>query len=450
MKRLIIFVFAFISVASYSQFSKRIPSCTAALGEYRDNFFARVDTTKGRGMADFYRLWDNGDTIKVKFMNGGSTMMRNKVMGYVKQWEQYANIKFLFLPDNAPVTNVRVRLGTEFGHNSKLGTDCNTVPQNMQTVNFDTSGFLDYPFYRNDYSTKGPVYQSLLAKGIDLWKLDDEHIKEAILKSKDIHWDWQELKGTVLHEFGHVLGLFHEQSYPGAIKWNKADSVYAYYQNSQGWGRQMTDYQVFRVNDQFYSNGTKYDPASIMQYSVEPWLTLDGFSVPENYELSAGDKALIAVLYPKNKKQSDVLVPKARISNFTKLVVKPNLSNTGLNISPTFDLKTNDVLGDVYFVAKVLFQENGKYYYLHTDSTSYSWHGDAAVYYLMRLLPNSKVSYNKLKPDFEIYLPFDKIPDIKGKTIKIEFSVYLDDKKNGQLDKQMYFSNSNPVSLPVK
>lgn len=450
MKKIIFLLLILSNVAAFAQTKKRMPACNAGMGEYRATFFSKVDTTKGRGMADFYRLWDNGDTIKIKFINGGSQMMRNKVIEYAKQWEQYANIKFLFLPDNAPVTNVRVRLGTEFGHNSKLGTDCNMVPQNKQTVNFDTSGFLDFAYYKNDISNKGSFYQSMLTKGYDLWKMTNDQILNLIFKSNSIHWNFLEMKSTVLHEFGHVLGLFHEQSYPGAIKWNKADSVYEYYQSTQGWSRQMTDYQVFNVNDQFYTNGTKYDPASIMQYSVEPWQTLDGFSVPENFELSAGDKALIAVLYPKNKKQSDVLVPKATVSNFTKLVVKPNLLNTGLTISPTFDLKTNSVLGDVYFVAKILYQDGGKYYYLNTDSATYNWHGDAAVYYLMRLMPNSKVSYNKQKTDFEMYLPFDRIPDIKGKTIKIEFSVYLDDKKNGQLDKLMYFSNSNPLSLPIK
>jgi hypothetical protein len=449
MKKLLVLVFALASIASYSQTKKHIPSCSTGLGDYLP-IFKQIDTMAGRGMADFYRLWDNGDTIRVKFVNGGSKLLRSKVVEYAKEWEKYANIKFLFMPDNATVTNVRVQLGNGLGHNSKLGTDCNMVPQDKQTLNLDTTDFLDIDYYKNDYKTKGPFYQSMLAKGVDLWQLDNDGIIAAIFNSPDIHWNFRSMRATAMHEFGHALGLFHEQSYPGAIRWNKADSVYDYYRKTQKWDRKMTDYQVFNVNDQFYTNGTKYDPLSIMQYSVEPWQTLDGFSIPENYDLSAGDKALIAALYPKNKKSSDVVVPKVSVSNFTRLLVKPNVTNSGLSIFPAFDLKTNAVLGDVYFLARPVYESGGKYYYVKTDSASYNWHGNAGVYYLMRLLPNTRVSYNKIKQDFEIFLPFDKIPDIRGKKIMIEFSVYLDDKKNNQLDKLMYYSSSNVLSLPVK
>ena len=79
-----------------------------------------------------------------------------------------------------------------------------------------------------------------------------------------------------------------------------------------------------------------------------------------NYELSTGDKGLIAALYPKDRKESVNLVPKITISNFTKLTVTANTTRKGLVIQPSFDLKTNAKLGEVYFVAR-LFTTDDKY-----------------------------------------------------------------------------------------
>ena len=66
----------------------------------------------------------------------------------------------------------------------------------------------------------------------------------------------------------------------------------------------------------------------------------------------------------------------------------------------------------------------------------------------MNLLPNSKVSYNKTKKNFELFLPFDYVPETYGKKVIVVFAVYLDDVANKQMDKLMYFSTTTPLSLP--
>lgn len=43
------------------------------------------------------------------------------------------------------------------------------------------------------------------------------------------HWSIPEMRRVVVHEFGHSLGLLHEQSYPGAVNWKRTDSIYNYY-----------------------------------------------------------------------------------------------------------------------------------------------------------------------------------------------------------------------------
>ncbi|MEO6220631.1 MAG: M12 family metallopeptidase, partial [Ginsengibacter sp.] len=258
------------------------------------------------------------------------------------------------------------------------------------------------------------------------------------------HWDNIELSRVVTHEFGHALGLLHEQSFPGAIKWNRSDSVYNYYLESQGWDRDKVDFNVFEVAEQFYTNGTTYDPKSIMHYSVDATETTNGYSVKTNYYLSDGDKKLIAALYPKGKTESDLAVPKVYITNFAKLKVVNDAKRKGLVIQPTFDVKTNSKLGQVYFAAR-LVDEDG--YYIKTTNQYYNWGGTAATYKKMTLLPNSKVSYNKTIKNFELFFPFDQMPELNGKKIVVAFAVYLDDVANNQMDKLMYFSTTNPLSV---
>src|SRR5580765_7525253 len=99
--------------------AQRLPKapCTTLLG---DAMLRAVDTSKhpSRGMANNYAMWDNGKVILVKFMPGGSKSLRDRVMQSAKEWEQYANITFKFVPDNTAYTDIRILLGHGLGHNS--------------------------------------------------------------------------------------------------------------------------------------------------------------------------------------------------------------------------------------------------------------------------------------------------------------------------------------------
>jgi len=102
-----------------------------------------IDTSATRGVADNYYLWDNNAVIVVKFMPGGSDRLRSLVTQYAKEWEQFANIKFNFVPDNTANTHIRIKLGRGLGHNSYIGTQCNLLSQSEQTLNLDTTDFTD-------------------------------------------------------------------------------------------------------------------------------------------------------------------------------------------------------------------------------------------------------------------------------------------------------------------
>ena len=235
MKKVLIILISFFTAGNlFSQMTASHAKCTAPMG---DVMLKGIDTGKGRNVAYNYVLWDNGTVISVKFLDGGSKSLREKVKQYAKEWEQFANIKFNFAPDNAPVTNIRVLLGDGAGHNSQLGTNSNNVPQTKQTLNLDTMDFVDIEYYIDVMKKRGISPN---------W----EDLRKILKEPTAIQWNSKGMRGTVLHEFGHALGLLHEQSYPGAIKWNK-DTVYKHYLKTQKWDKATVDFNVLMVYDQF-------------------------------------------------------------------------------------------------------------------------------------------------------------------------------------------------------
>jgi serralysin len=408
-------------------------NCTTALG---NAMFGKMDTTHPRGMADNYHTWEPGTVLLVKFMPWGSKDLRDKVKASAKEWEKYANVSFKFLPDDAGFTNIRVNLGKGTGHNSAVGTEANFRGQNESTINFDTLFFADAEYYAAQLKKRGvfPPY--------NLQQLITE------MQNDPNHWNNAELRRVVMHEFGHSLGLLHEQSYPNAVNWKKTDSIYQYYYQTQGWSRQQTDFNVFDVGNQFCTNGTRYDPKSIMHYSIDAWQTTDGYAVANNFELSDGDKTLIAALYPKLSNSAMRVVPKVNVSNFADLHVSFDDERGGLVVRPAFDLQTNSRLGEVYFVVRLTDAQG---YFLRTNNTSYNWGGQAAAYLKMNLLPNSKVSYNRSDKDkLELFFPFRQFPELYGQKVKVTFAVFLDDLANNQMDKLMYFSMTNLLQVPLR
>jgi hypothetical protein len=122
-------------------------------------------------------------------------------------------------------------------------------------------------------------------------------------------YSWLDVS-TVIHEFGHVLGMIHEHQNPSGnpIRWNK-QAVYCYYGSTNGWSNEEVDNNVLDAYNKDQVNGSDFDPASIMIYPFpksivcqgkEMFVTLDQSEINPNYRLSNSDVAWLKIMYPKD------------------------------------------------------------------------------------------------------------------------------------------------------
>ena len=195
------------------------------------------------------KFWPPNKVLRVHFI-GGTPTMRSRVEHHAKAWHPFVNIRFEFVDD--PEAEIRVAFVPDGTSWSALGTDAlKKVSFPNETMNFG-------------------------------WLQDD---------SPD-----EEYSRVVTHEFGHALGCIHEHQNPAvSIPWNK-DAVYRYYEQTQGWSKDKVEQNLFRQWEGALHSG--FDKLSIMLYAVPKELTIGGFEVGWNRELSEIDKKFISETYP--------------------------------------------------------------------------------------------------------------------------------------------------------
>lgn len=209
--------------------------------------------------------WAVGSTITIKFM-GGSSYLQRQVLLYAKEWTRHANVNFRVVYSGS--ADIRVSFTQNGASWSMVGNGSAYANQDRPSMNL---GWL---------TDRTPEY---------------------------------EIKRTVLHEFGHALGLLHEHQNPaGGIPWDE-NAVYDHYWQSQGWDRKTTYSNVMAVASRDATQYSAYDQASIMHYPVPAQLTRGQYSVGMNKDLSSTDKYYIAKLYPG--RSSEVGQPTAPPTN---------------------------------------------------------------------------------------------------------------------------------------
>jgi hypothetical protein len=199
------------------------------------------------------KKWAPGTVIPCYFMEG-TAIQQEKVVAQAKKWETFANIKLNFVND--PNADVRIAFHPSDGSWSYIGVECKFAPKNENTVNFG-------------------------------WLTDTT--------------DDLEYQRVVVHEFGHVLGCIHEHQSPaGNIPWNK-DAVYKFYEGPpNNWTKDDVDANLFQKYDASQTQFSALDTHSIMMYAIPKELTLGGYEVGWNTDMSPMDKSFIAQAYPAN------------------------------------------------------------------------------------------------------------------------------------------------------
>lgn len=219
-----------------------------------DESAANIGSTRGnrrkRSLVNYSKLWTNGRTLKIAFMNDLPADHKQKIIDAANQWLPYVNLSFDFVDDNQG----DIRIATENNKNSSvLGTNALLIHPDMPTMN---------------------------------------------LAVKPEHEDFEVI---VIHEFGHALGAMHEHQHPHAdIPWDKP-AVYEFYQNREmnPLTRAQIDRHIFtpfNASDAFHLS---YDKKSIMHYPVPNTLTLGDWELTINRKISKKDKKLMKSLYPK-------------------------------------------------------------------------------------------------------------------------------------------------------
>jgi serralysin len=209
-----------------------------------------VDPTSlgAAGRKDLF--WKNKDVLRVRFL-GGSKTLQEQVRDYAPLWTQDAGIQFVFV-ESEP-SDIRVSFIHDGTSWSYIGSSAKYVNKEKATMNF---GWFD------------------------------ERTTDKIFRR------------TILHEFGHALGLVHEHQSPATtIHWNKG-AVYQYYSERFDWNENVVDDNIFRKYRKTQTQYTTYDPNSIMHYPIPAKFTTDGTSVEWNTKLSPMDIAFIKEKYP--------------------------------------------------------------------------------------------------------------------------------------------------------
>ena len=200
-------------------------------------------------------MWDPGMTLKVRFLDPSATaFQKGKVQQYAAVWMQHANIRFEFdVPPSEPA-EIRITF-IATGNNSCIGKDALQIKDQREAT----------------------MRLASVADG----------------KGEEI------IRRTVLHEFGHALGLVHEHQSPAAgINWNMPE-VYRYHRERLRlpWSEKKIRDNLMSVFPSTKVTATPFDPESIMLYTIYSTWTKDGFSTRRSTQLSLTDIQAIGQHY---------------------------------------------------------------------------------------------------------------------------------------------------------
>jgi hypothetical protein len=342
------------------------------------------------------KKWIPGQKIRVRFLNGNQ-FLQSKIRQYAEVWERFGNIDFVFVPSGA--AEIRVSFRLDDGSWSFIGKDSLTKSyiksgNGTRFVNDDSGASMNYGWLNENTSE-------------------------------------EEFRRITLHEFGHALGLHHEhQNRNNNIQWNE-EAVFAYFAE-HGWSRERTQDQVLdKYGDNSEVTNGVYDRLSIMHYSYPAELIKGGAAIPSNTILSAGDKRIIAEMYPFDETNSVIKPspnkPKPPVvdQNQTKILFSnidvdfdgynEKSDEYGMEFSTFFNV-TNGLKKDLTIVI-YFFNADGKPL-MDTNKKYYAVGGQVAAY--RRFKPDYT---NAVYKDFRIFIPYEELEGIECGDNNLKYTI---------------------------
>lgn len=193
--------------------------------------------------------------------HGGTDLQRRKVTTTIEEWTHFGNFTFDLVNDvTKNTTGVRIAFdpARTAGSWSLVGVDCASISAPEPTMNL-----------------------GWISEGSEA--TDSE-------------------RATILHEFGHVLGMLHEHQSPagGGVTLVQTPAALKYYEETQDWDAATVRAQVLdHYNKRDVSSFSRVDLLSIMQYPLPAQVTGFDYNMEYNTTLSEMDKAYMGVMYPR-------------------------------------------------------------------------------------------------------------------------------------------------------
>ena len=229
------------------------------------------------------KLWAPGTTITVGFIGGEEWQRAWTAKVVTDTIAQYTGLTFAFdLGPNGSSAMIRIAFDEAEGCYSRLGTD---ALQNWGGLNNSMNlGWTDAPL-NHAFSYGGRSYTT--STSFDQGGYPGQGT-------------------TIVHEFGHALGMVHEHQTPfgNPLVWDDAAVYSAFGGPPNNWSRLDIQSNIISVYSGVGMNGSNFDPLSIMKYSFPSGLLLRPSPAVAaeverfNLALSACDKYWLAVNYP--------------------------------------------------------------------------------------------------------------------------------------------------------
>lgn len=278
------------------------------------------------------KLWKNGSTLKVLFLDG-TEQEKELVRSTAPEWSTYGHIYFEFY-ELGEIKTKDAELRITFnaaGSNSFIGTDNKRINADKHTMSLSAFNGRDY-------------------------------------------YD----RGTILHEFGHAIGFHHEHQHPNRpIVYNEA-KLYEYCEVNIKFDKAKCDKAIKNQVAANLVSTVDFDKFSIMGYdlnnkNIDIYAPGSEKTVPLNNFLSLMDKKNVSNIYPKPTSLTDNQIEWNHQDDIDANIVRGNCRVVEPSEGKIFK-KLIDICGGDKFGVAEYNPQTGQLNYL------YSWTCSETVY----------------------------------------------------------------------